>query len=679
MKAGAGSVFKWIGYGLLGLVGLIVVGVGAVVLLFDWNDARGFVARRASAALNREVAIDGDLRVHLGNPIRIHLEGLRVANADWAQDRTMAEIRALDASLRPWPLLRGNWELPELKVEGPKLILEKNGKGEANWNFGPPNAEKAVAKQAVTPDKRGDIPVIERLLIADGRIRYRDPTGDIDIDNTINTATGDNDSDTVQLNGKGNFAGKPFTLAVEGGSLLYLRDDPKPYPLKIDAAVGKTKGRIEGSVAEPVKLEGVDLSVALSGNDLAEIFPILGIPTPKTRPYSISGHLSREGGLWAFHGMNGKVGESDLSGDLSVDTNGERPMVKADLTSNRLAAQDLAGLIGASPRGSGDYPTRGNGRVIPATPVNVEMLRNTDMDVRLRGKRVEAPFAPLQDLDMRVRLANGDLHFDPLSLGIGGGRIAGTVQVDGSRKVPAMRTNLDIRAMKLSTFFSETSLAGQIGGTVAGRIQLAGSGKTVADLLGSSDGKIGVAVDGGRVTSLAVKGLKTNILETLGVVISGSKPMPFNCLVGNMSVQNGVAQVEALVLDTPETLVTGKGRISLRNESLDLRIVGDSKSPQVFATHVPVLVGGTLGNPDIGVDPTESAARGAAAVALGVLLTPLAGVLPFLDPGSEEQPQCGRLVQDARSPDKGPAASGRTGAGKSGDGRGDGKASGSAR
>ncbi|KAA0594003.1 uncharacterized protein involved in outer membrane biogenesis [Azospirillum lipoferum] len=674
MKAGAGSVLKWIGYGLLGLVGLVVVGIGAVLLLFDWNDARGFVARHASAALNREVAIDGDLRVHLGNPIRIHLEGLRVANAEWAQDRTMAEIQALDATLRPWPLLRGDWELPELKVQGPKLILEKNDKGEANWNFGPPNAEKAVAKEAATPDDRGDIPVIERLLIADGRLRYRDPTSDIDIDNSINTATGGNDSDTVQLNGKGSFAGKPFTLAVEGGSLLTLRDDPKPYPLKIDAAVGKTKGHIEGSVGEPVKMEGVDLSVALSGDDMAEIFPIVGIPTPKTRPYSISGHLGREGKVWTFRGMNGKVGESDLSGDVLVDTGGDRPMVKADLTSNRLAALDLAGLIGASPRGAGDYPTRGNGRVIPATPIPVEKLRNTDMDVRLRGKRVEAPFAPLEGLDMKVRLANGDLHVDPLTLGIGGGRIAGTVQLDGSGKVPAMRTNLDIRSMKLSAFFSETSFAGQIGGTVAGRIQLAGTGKTVADLLATSDGKIGVAVDGGRVTSLAVKGLKTNILETLGVVISGSKPMPFNCLVGNMAVQNGIAQVEALVLDTPETLVTGKGRISLRNEALDLRIVGDSKSPQVFATHVPVLVGGTLGDPDIGVDPTESAARGAAAVALGVLLTPLAGVLPFLDPGSDEQPQCGRLVRDARSPDKGAPASG-----KSGNGRGDGTASGSAR
>lgn len=663
------AVLKWIGLGLLGLVVVVVAGVGIALAVFDWNDARGFIARQASKALNREVAIDGDLKVRLGNPIHIHMEGLRVANAPWSDEKTMAELRVLDATLRPWPLLRGDWELPELRLTGPKLILEKNKDGEANWTFGPPDARKEAAKEAATPDKRGDIPVIGSLVIDDGRVRYRDPGAEIDIDSALNTATGGNGEDQVNLNGKGNFAGKPFTLTAEGGSLFYLRDNPKPYPLKVQAAIGKTKAKIEGSLAEPVKLEGIDLSVEMSGDDLAEIFPIVGIPTPKTRPYAISGHLTREERRWRFDGMNGRVGESDLSGKLQVDLGGDRPMVTADLTSKRLAAIDLAGFIGASPRGSDDYPTRGRDRIIPATPIPLEKLRTTDMDVRFKGQRVEAPFAPLDALDTRIRLENGHMTLDPLSLGVGGGKIAGTVTLDGSRKTPAMRTNLEIRKLQVAQFFRDTPFAKDMGGTASGRIQLAGSGGTVADILGSADGKLGVAVDGGRISSLAVKGLKTNILETLGVVLSGSQPLPFNCLVANMNIDNGVAKADALVLDTPETLLTGEGGVNLRTEALDLRLLGRAKEAQVLATHVPVLVRGTLGNPDIGVDPTESAARGAAAVALGVLLTPLASVLPFLDPGSDEQPHCGQLVQDARSPNKKPANGNQSGSSGNGTGK----------
>lgn len=646
------AVLKWIGLGLLGLVVLFAAGVGAVIAFFDWNDARGFIARQATKALNREVAIDGDLRVKLGDPIRIHVEGLRVANADWSDEKTMVALKALDAQLRLWPLLRGDYEFPEIRLSAPKLVLEKNRDGEANWAFGGPDPRKEVAKESVKPDKRGDIPIIEALQVEEGRVRYRDPGSDIDIDSGINTAVGGNGEAEVRLDGNGSFAGQPFTLKVAGGSLQYLRDNPKPYPIKVEAAVGKTMGKIEGSVAEPVKLEGVDLSVALSGDDLSDVFPILGIPTPKTRPYSLSGHLGRDGTVWRFDGMNGKVGESDLSGTVAVDTGGPKPKITGDLTSKKLAAIDMAGFVGASPEGRGDYPTKKADRVIPATKVPLEKLRNADMDVKFRGERVEAPFSPLDDLTAHIVLTDGKLTADPLSLGMGGGTIAGTSVLDGSQTPAGLRTNLEVRQVRLARLFRETSFAQEMGGTVSGRIQLAGRGATVADILGSSDGKLGVAVDGGKITSYAVKGLKTNILETLGVALSGDRPLPFNCLVANLSVDKGVVRSEALVLDTPETLVTADGTVSLRSEALDMTVLGRSKKPHVFATHVPVHVRGTLGDPDIGVDATESTARGAAAVALGVLLTPLASVLPFLDTGSDEHPHCGQLIRDARSPSK---------------------------
>ena len=654
------AVMKWIGYGLLGLAVAVAAGIGIALAVFDWNDARGFIARQASKALSREVAIDGDLNVRLGNPLRIHAEGLRVANADWSDERTMAELKALDLQLRPWPLLRGDFEFPEIRLSGPSLLLEKNRDGAANWTFGGPDPRKEAAKETVKPEDRGDIPIIETLLVEDGRVRFRDPTRRIDIDSGINTAVGGNGEQEVRLDGKGDFAGKPFTLTVAGGSLEYLRDNPKPYPLRVETAVGKTRGKIEGSIAEPVKLQGVDLSVELRGADLADVFPILGIPVPTTRPYAISGHLGREGDVWRFDGMNGKVGESDLSGRVAVDLGGDRPRISGALTSQKLAAVDLAGFIGASPAGRGGYPTKGRERIIPATAVPLEKLRNADMDVTFRGEHVEAPFSTLDDLDARAKLEDGRLMLDPLSLGVGGGRVAGTAVLDGGRKTPALDVNLDVRQVRLARLFRETPFAQEMGGTASGRVQLKGQGATVADILASSDGKLGVAVDGGRITSYAVKGLKTNILETLGVALSGDRPLPFNCLVADLSVKDGLMESRALVLDTPETLVTAEGTINLRSEALDMTVLGRAKKPQVFATHVPVHVRGTLGAPDIGVNPAESAARGAAAVALGVLLTPLASVLPFLDPGSNEQPHCGELVRNARSP-----SNVNTGSGKS--------------
>lgn len=671
------AVSRWIGIGLLGIVVLVAAGIAALLLLFDWNDARGFVARRATAALHRPVSIDGDLRVRLGDPIRIHAEGVRVANAEWSDEKDMASLKVLDATLLPWPLLHGDIDLPEIRLTEPDLFLEKNKEGKPNWDFGPPNVEKAAAKQAAEPDNRREMPVIGSLVVTDGRVRYRDPAEDVDIDSAIDTATGANGEDRVRLKGNGTFAGKAFTLTAEGGSLRYLRDDSKPYPLRVEAAVGRTKGKIKGTIADPVTMDGVDVSVDLGGNDLADVFPILGIPMPSTAAYALSGHLDRQGAVWRLTDMKGKVGDSDLSGTVAVDTAGERPKITADLTSNRLAARDLAGFVGASPKGKGHYPTKGPDRVLPATPIRVAELTNADMDVTLRGKRVEAPFSTLDDLTLHLMMVDGTLTADPLALGVGGGRVAGTVVLNARGKLPALRTNLDVRGVSLARLFKETRFAQEMGGVASGRIQLAGQGGTVADILADADGKLGVAIDGGRITSYAVEGLKTNILQTLGIVLSGDRPMPFNCMVGNFGVEKGIVRGDALVLDTPQTLVTGKGTINLRDEAMDITLLGRAKEPQIFATHVPVHVGGTLGNPDISVNPVESAARGAAAVALGVLLTPLASVLPFLDSGTDQQPHCGALIDQARAPAKG-ADKGETNTGNSG-GPGNSKASGTSR
>lgn len=484
----------------------------------------------------------------------------------------------------------------------------------------------------------------------EGRLRYRDPTSDVDVDSNLSTAVGGNGEEQVRLDGKGSFAGKPFTLTFEGGSLEYLRDDPKPYPLRVEAAVGETRAKIEGSIAEPVKLEGVDLSVELRGPDLAEIFPIVGIPTPKTRPYSLTGHLTRDGTVWKMEGMKGTVGESDLNGMIAVDLGGERPVIRGDLTSERLAAVDLAGFVGASPRGPSDYETKARGRVIPDTKVDLERLRFADMDVRFRGKRVEAPYAPLDELDTRIRLENGRATIDPLKLGIADGRIEGTTVLDGSGEVAALDTNLGVSGLKLSAFFRDTPFARDMGGIIAGRIQLKGRGATVADIAGSADGKIGLAVDKGRVTNLAEAGLKTNVLETLGIVLSGDEPVRFNCLVADLDVRGGVMTTDAIVLDTPEALVIGTGRVNLKTEALDLTVRGDGKKAQVGATHVPVRVRGSFLDPDIGIDATETAARGAAAVALGALLTPFAAIVPLLDPGGAESANCSGLIDKARQP-----------------------------
>src|SRR5207237_5971260 len=107
----------------------------------------------------------------------------------------------------------------------------------------------------------------------------------------------------------------------------------------------------------------------------------------------LKGHLKHDGQGWSFSNFSGRVGDSDLSGTIRVDTEPKRPAMKADLISNLVDFKDLAGFIGGKP-GSGSDETASDeqekqaaatkeesDRIFPDKPYNLTRLQAIDADV----------------------------------------------------------------------------------------------------------------------------------------------------------------------------------------------------------------------------------------------------------------------------------------------------------
>jgi len=86
--------------------------------------------------------------------------------------------------------------------------------------------------------------------------------------------------------------------------------------------------------------------MTLAGANLAPLGDTLKISLHHTKPYRLSGSLERRGPLWTFRQFRGSVGKSDLGGDFSVSTAGERPLLTAQLHSKSLDVADLGGFVG---------------------------------------------------------------------------------------------------------------------------------------------------------------------------------------------------------------------------------------------------------------------------------------------------------------------------------------------
>lgn len=644
---------KWWAWALAGVVALPVLLVGAafaVPAIIGWAWVKDPLSARLSDRLGYAVAIDGELDIDLGRITTVRASGVRLGNPDWASRPEMARIEQLVVEVAPLDLLRGRLTLPRIELAGADIELERTADGRRNWQANP-------AADAVAPEERGDLPVIERIDVKRSRIVYRDAATGFGIEAEAASVEGEAKADQprLEIKGKGTVDKRPFTFAIVGGSILSLRDDDEPYPITVTADLGDTHLEGSGTMIEPLRARGVDVELSLKGGSIRQLFAALGMTAPETPPYAIKGRLRREGEVWSFADASGTIGSSDIAGWVKVDATRERKHLTAELTSRSLDFYDLGPILGLPPGLKEGQPAtdeqrraaarlKASPRVLPDAPLDIERISKFDADVRFRAQTVKNIPAPISPVDLTVDLKQSVLKLVPFKFGFSDGTADAAIVID-ARSRP-VRTSYDVkmRDMSLDRLMARLGLKEVASGKVRARIKLEGSGDSVRESLATSNGTVGLAMSGGAVSLLAMEVAGLDVAESLAFLGKKEKTVPVRCLVTSFVVQKGVMDARAIVLDTTDTVLTGKGAISLRNETLDLELSANPKDWSPLSVRTPIELKGTFKNPKPGIKPGAAVARGAAAVALGALLTPLAAVLAFIDPGTGEDTNCAALL-----------------------------------
>jgi AsmA family protein len=102
------------------------------------------------------------------------------------------------------------------------------------------------------------------------------------------------------------------------------------------------------------------------------------------------------------------------------------------------------------------------------------------------------------------------------------------------------------------------------------------------------------------------------------------------------------------VFDTEDSNIMGEATANLKNEQFKVEMLAHPKDFSPLSARTPIGAQGTFADPHVAIDPSQAIARGAASVALGVLLTPLAAIIPLLDPGEGKDSPCAALLNQAQ-------------------------------
>jgi uncharacterized protein involved in outer membrane biogenesis len=659
------------------LVGLALILLIGIALVPDslWKH---WIAGMLSRETRRAAYIDGDVKVRLFRLApSVSIDGLRLQNASWADKEPMVSVRHFEATVRLSSLLRLKPVFPSVRIESPRIDLERDASDRANWDFSSPGAAKP---QPAGPSKPTRLPAIQQLVLTDGALTATDAIRKLRFNGRVSIASQAQNSKQTAMNvsGTGTLNGKPFELRITGGPLVQV-DVDKPYRFDATVRAADIDLTAQTEIRRAFDFGSLTSTFHVSGKDLADLYYLTELALPNTPPYDVKGTLVRDGLKFHIQDLQGRLGRSDIDGKVTVDTDRKRPKLTAELNSKLLNMADLAAPLGTqataesksgtlaeangakeavNPRSkpekrarpavsAADRQSQETGYLLPDADLQIKRIRAMDAEVRFEAATIRTEKIPLTKVRFHLVLDNGRLTLSPLEFTMREGQFSGEVSLDARQSVPVTDIDMSLKNLNLAQFKPKGDESPPLEGEMLGRIHLQGRGSSLHKAASNADGDVTFVIPDGEMRAAFAELTGINLDKGLILLTKKDQSTQIRCGVASFHAADGDLKANSLLIDTTHVLVTGEGHVNLKDEALNLSLRGQAKEMRLVRLRSPILIHGTLAHPEIGLKPGPLAGQAGAAVALGTLLTPVAAVLAFVDKRLAKDANCTAILAQA--------------------------------
>ncbi|MBL6459216.1 AsmA family protein [Belnapia sp. T6] len=612
---------------------------------------RPLAEHQASAALGRPVEIRR-LRLRPGSPLLLTAEDVLIGNPLGFPpgEEPLLRIPRLTLGIEVGTYLRRREiVISSVELDRPVARAVSTADGRSNFAFdlGAGRSDGAT------------FPKIGAMRVSGGHARVSLAELGAEFEVAVSTRDAVEPGDhAIRAEARGTYADQPMAATLLAGGLPGLGGPSGAWPIELHLTNGPTRATLKGRLQTRLDPRSAAFGLLLAGPDLALLAPLTGVPLPATPPYELGGKLDYSAGRFHFTDIAGRIGRSDVEGTLTVTRGPERPHLTAELHSRSVDLRDIAGLLGGGPGPPGtpgqtpqqqaeaahtQREANASPRLLPDRPLNLPKLRGVDAHLTYRAERIQGRSMPLDNLTLRMDLVDGVVALRPLSFRVGAGRIAADVLLTpGESNTVQAKAEVRFERLDLARLMQATGTY-QGEGALSGTARVEGAGRSVADILGHGDGALLLSMAGGDLSRLLVNLAGLRLGSALLGSLGGEARTPVECFVADLPLRRGVLSTRALLLETEDAVIEGRGIVDLQRERVEIRLWTKSKRLTVGVLPVPLLISGTLKAPSAAPDRVEGAGGGIA----GAL-----AALPTIRFGTGDDPRCDGLLRRMR---QGPA------------------------
>jgi AsmA protein len=620
------KAIKWLLIAVGVLVALVIVALLVIPMFVDVQKYKPAIEKEVSEATGRPFAIGGDLDLSLFPWAGISFSDLRLGNPSGFEEEDFVRVKSFEMRVKLLPLISRDIQVKRFVMEGPRIVLEKNKKGRANWEgLGKPS-EKAQPtkekKEAPSGETKEGLPIKSlevgtfaitkgSLLWIDHLKRERKEVSDFDL--RLEDVSLDR---PIQLAFSASVDGKPLSVT---GKLGPLGKEPGKGTMLVDLSIKALQQLamdLKGQIVDPATRQEFDLAIEVAPfsprkllSGLGQDFPVKTADPEVLKTVALKAKV--KGNLDSVSVSDGALELDDSRLAFSAKAREfAKPDVAFDLNLDKI---DLDRYLPPPGEKKADTEKEEDKASPPARKkTDYTPLRKLILNGSIRIGELTAKGANVEDLLLKVSGKNGLFRLDPLTLKLYQGNVSSEGAFDVRQETP--RTNFALRgqAIQVNPLLKDVLKKDFLEGTLKATVNIAMVGDDAAKIKSTLNGNGDLFFADGAIVGVDLPGMVRNVKATFGLAQKGDKrpQTDFSELHSPFTLTNGVFDTRKTSLASPALRLLAAGKADLVRETLDFRVEpkfvatlkGQGDAEQRSGVEVPVLVTGSFSSPQFRPD-----------------------------------------------------------------------------
>jgi len=414
----------------------------------------------------------------------------------------------------------------------------------------------------------------------------------------------------------------PFKLQCE-----LVTSDVRISVQKLNATIGSTRVSAQGTLGTPPRFGDMNLKVKLSGKSLAESLKPFDITeNVPNKSFEFSGRVKGSSKRVALAAQT-RVGKDHGSGDITFEP-GHPARLTLRLDADTLDLRPLLTKVEVvKPAKKPKSSSPDNKLLVPDTPLPMKWIEDLLASVEIKVSHLSLKTMQLHDFSIVGTVKPGLLDIKQIKGSTDTGQVYGALLIRKQDDGVQVDLNGHAEGTKLFALPDSTIPTEQLPPVVLD-ISLSGHGRSLHGLASNVNGRIQLLYGSGHVENRTGSGLLTSSLfaEIFRTLNPFDKRQPYTqlqCGIIVADAKDGIVTTDTVLLQTDKVLLTTKGQLNLKDESLDA--VFSTKPREGLGISIAgafnhyLKVSGTLANWQLTLNPTGAAIAGGAAAATGGL------------------------------------------------------------